>query len=271
MREPRKLRPSAYPPLGIIGTNNSRACRRCVAVSSAEPNRAVNGVQERGLAVSVPSHAVERRRPRGTRAVRPYPHSLSATRGSFRAGSLGDEGERAGDPRNFKPNRQAALVGAGGSIRRATPLSGHRDGFPGAVDRPVQRNLERLDDDGGGHARPEIDITAAGRVTLKSAYEDEYGDVVGGLDLSELSSVDPRWPNGQCRCLWFRLRVPLHAVECLPFDDQATIVEDLEGKSLEYVSDAFMEFTATLDRRAAWASEVGQFMRWLFCGPIPQA
>ena len=122
VREPRKLRPSAYPPLGIIGTNNSRACRRCVAVSSAEPNRAVNGAQERGLAVSVPSHAVERRRPRGTRAVRPSPHSLSATRGSFRAGSLGDEGERAGDPRNFKPNRQAALVGAEG-VFAAPPLS----------------------------------------------------------------------------------------------------------------------------------------------------
>ena len=94
-------------------------------------------------------------------------------------------------------------------------------------------------------------------------YENEYGDFVGGFDLSELSTVDPRWPSRQGRSLWFRLPPPLD--QHVPVDDQMAELEFLEEGGPE----EFRDFTEALDRPQAWQSSVGRYIRWLFCGPLP--
>ncbi len=95
------------------------------------------------------------------------------------------------------------------------------------------------------------------------AYENEYGDFVGGFDLSELSTVDPRWPSRQGRSLWFRLPPPRD--QHVPVDDQRAELEFLE----EGQPEEFKDFTEALDRPQAWQSSVGRYIRWLFCGPVP--
>lgn len=125
------------------------------------------------------------------------------------------------------------------------------------------------------HNRGRLDIaTACPYDQPFGAHENEYGDLVGGLDLSELSTIDPRWSSSQGRCLWFRLRVPpMCTLDDLPFDDQMVIADDIAHPSytnlnLPYHSEAFMDFTGTADRRDAWASDIGKFMHWLLCGTL---
>ena len=84
-----------------------------------------------------------------------------------------------------------------------------------------------------------------------------------GLPLWELHDyVDPRWPDGPGRRLWFRLPPP--ALADVPLDDQIAILNFLHLDPWD-----FQEFTETVDRKQAWESEVGRFVRWLFCGPPP--
>ena len=97
---------------------------------------------------------------------------------------------------------------------------------------------------------------------LFAPYQNEFDKYEGGLDLSQLSTVDPRWPNRQGRSLWFRLPPP-QQVEQVPEDDQLAQLEDIEY----YQPDAFRDFTEALDHRQAWQSPVGRYIRWLFCGP----
>jgi hypothetical protein len=99
------------------------------------------------------------------------------------------------------------------------------------------------------------------------AYENDFGEYVGGIDLDELSTVDPRWPS-RGRCLWFRLPPP-PSLEDVPGDDQMWFLKDIADRSL-FAYDVFREFTGTRDRRRAWDSEVGRFVHWLFCGPAPE-
>jgi hypothetical protein len=87
---------------------------------------------------------------------------------------------------------------------------------------------------------------------------DEY---VGGFDLSELNTVDPRWPHRQGRCLWFRLSPP--SMDLAPDDDQMYVLEWIGG------SDEFVEFTQTRDRVQAWNTPFARLLRWLFCGFMP--
>jgi hypothetical protein len=96
------------------------------------------------------------------------------------------------------------------------------------------------------------------------AYENEYDEYVGGFDLSELSTEDPRWPSGQGRSLWFRLPPP-RLREHIPEDDQLAQLEAIE----EFQPEAFQDFTETRDRWQAWQTPVGRYIRWLFCGPVP--
>jgi hypothetical protein len=120
----------------------------------------------------------------------------------------------------------------------------------------------------GLHRRGRVDITTSRPYEQPfGAYYDDYGYLAGGLDLSELSTVDPRWSSGPGRCLWFRLKVPVfHGVDnYFPFDDQMTILDEI----VEYQVDAFRDFAETLNRRDAWNSDTGRFIRWLFCGPLP--
>jgi hypothetical protein len=98
------------------------------------------------------------------------------------------------------------------------------------------------------------------------AYENAYGNYVGGFDLSELRTVDPRWPSGGGPSLWFCLPPP-RQVEQIPKDDQLAQLEFID----EYKPDPFRDFTETVDRKQAWQSEVGRYIRWLFCGPMPES
>jgi hypothetical protein len=96
-------------------------------------------------------------------------------------------------------------------------------------------------------------------------YQNEYDKYEGGLYLPELSTVDPRWPNRQGRSLWFRLPPP-RRVEQVPEDDQLTQFKFID----DYQPEAFRDFTEKLDREQAWQSEVGRYIRLLFCGPMPE-
>jgi hypothetical protein len=101
-------------------------------------------------------------------------------------------------------------------------------------------------------------------------FLNEYGDLVGGLDISELSSVDPRWPTGPGRVLWFRLPAPSVAD-----DDQSPLDESLSDDQIYWLedivaSDVFADFSEALNRREAWTTEAGRLIQWLFCGPLPE-
>ncbi|MCV7133652.1 hypothetical protein H7J06_11710 [Mycobacterium hodleri] len=94
------------------------------------------------------------------------------------------------------------------------------------------------------------------------AEVDYYGNQFGGLDLAEVTQyVDPRWPGRQGRCLWFRLPPPM--TESVPDDDQLIQLEALQEGIFP---EAFDEFTGTVDRRKAWESDAGRYLRWLLCG-----
>lgn len=98
------------------------------------------------------------------------------------------------------------------------------------------------------------------------AYQNEFDEFVGGVDLSELSIVDPRWPSRRGRSLWFRLPPPReHGL--VPANDQLVELEFLDDEQ----PDAFRDFTELLDREKAWRSPVGRYIRWLFCGPMPDS
>lgn len=87
------------------------------------------------------------------------------------------------------------------------------------------------------------------------------------IDLvSELGEVDPRWPRGRGRCLWFRL--PSRRGRSARWD-QAWAIRWLNGELTgddDWMPEAVWEFLGTLDRQRAWASEMGRFVAWLFCG-----
>ena len=109
----------------------------------------------------------------------------------------------------------------------------------------------------GGHLQ-----TAATRYPYErpfAPYRDEHGDYVGGVDLAELSHIDPRWPGRRSRRLWFRLPSPAK----VPPDDQIAVLNWLGVVR----PDSYEEFAGTVDRRQAWESAVGRFLRWLLCGP----
>jgi hypothetical protein len=94
---------------------------------------------------------------------------------------------------------------------------------------------------------------------------DYYGDQFGGIDLAEISQhADPRWPSRQGRCLWFRLPPPV--ADDVPEDDQLTCLELLQDG---FIPEALDEFIGTANRRHAWQSRVGRYLRWLLCGPGP--
>ena len=118
------------------------------------------------------------------------------------------------------------------------------------------------------HRRGRLDIST--RMPYDQPYGaqlNEYGEYVGGVDLSELATVDHRWPTGPGRHLWFRLKAPRDPEF---WDDQICIVAEIaEGHPVYGQAEDFEEFAATLDRSAAWNSTVGQFLRWLFCGSQP--
>lgn len=94
-----------------------------------------------------------------------------------------------------------------------------------------------------------------------SAYINHVDQLVGGVDLSELARIDPRWPNRTGRALWFRLPTPDR--DSLPNDDQLTILKFIA----EWRPDPFEDFVATLDHRQRWSTPIGQCLTWLFCGP----
>lgn len=87
---------------------------------------------------------------------------------------------------------------------------------------------------------------------------DRYEPPHRRIDLGELSLVDPRWPERPERCLWFRWPPPPRRK--VPKDDQLYLLRSLAA------GETFLEFVELLDRRQAWESEFGRFLRWLFCG-----
>ncbi|WP_156748741.1 hypothetical protein [Mycobacterium sp. 1482292.6] len=91
----------------------------------------------------------------------------------------------------------------------------------------------------------------------------EYGGLaVGGVDLNELNSVDDRWPRHPGRALWFRLSLP-DDLDDIPRDDQILILGDIA----EFRPDPFLDFVEAIDHEKRWATPMGQFLVWLFCGP----
>ncbi|MCV6966079.1 hypothetical protein H7J50_20030 [Mycobacterium intermedium] len=82
-----------------------------------------------------------------------------------------------------------------------------------------------------------------------------------GVDLQELRLVDNRWPEGPEKCLWLRLPPP--PPDDVPENDQLFFLNGFaEGPDL------FLDFVEAIDRNLAWQSEVGRFLRWLFCGSL---
>jgi len=67
---------------------------------------------------------------------------------------------------------------------------------------------------------------------------DYYGNQFGGIDLAGISEyADPRWPNRQGLCLWFRLPPP--AADDVPDDDQLAML----GLRVDgFIPEAFDEF-----------------------------
>lgn len=98
-----------------------------------------------------------------------------------------------------------------------------------------------------------------------SAHINHVDQLVGGVDLFELSRVDPRWPSRTGRALWFRLPAPDH--EAIPEDDQLAVLHFID----EWRPDPFEDFVATLDRQRRWSTATGQCLKWLFCGHSPAA
>jgi hypothetical protein len=91
---------------------------------------------------------------------------------------------------------------------------------------------------------------------------DYYGNQFAGVDLSEISQyADARWPSRQGRCLWFRLPPPI--ADYVPEDDQVNCLELLQDG---FIPEAIDEFLGTIDRRKAWSSRTGSYLRWLLCG-----
>lgn len=95
------------------------------------------------------------------------------------------------------------------------------------------------------------------------AQVDHCGNRFGGIDLAEIGRyADPRWPGRQGRHMWFRLPPPI--TEHVPDDDQLIRLELLQEG---FIPEAIDEFTGTTDRSAAWRSDTGRYLCWLFCGP----
>lgn len=117
-------------------------------------------------------------------------------------------------------------------------------------------------------------LARAGRVQISErcpyddpflAQVDYYGNQFGGIDLAEISQyADPRWPNRQGRCLWFRLPPPV--ADDVPDDDQLAMLGLLVDG---FIPEAFDEFMGTINRRQAWNSQTGRYLLWLLCGPRP--
>lgn len=96
-----------------------------------------------------------------------------------------------------------------------------------------------------------------------AAYVNYWNQLVGGIDLNELSKVDSRWPSSPGRALWFRLSRPHLAHEPTPEDDQLAVLDFIET----WRPESFEDFAATLDHDHRWTTPTGRFLTWLFCGP----
>lgn len=94
------------------------------------------------------------------------------------------------------------------------------------------------------------------------AYLNHVDRLVGGIDLAELTRVDPRWPSRTGRALWFRLPPPTRDV--IPRDDQLGVLDFIA----KWRPDPFEDFVAMLDRRRRWSTPTGQCLAWLFCGSL---
>jgi hypothetical protein len=93
-----------------------------------------------------------------------------------------------------------------------------------------------------------------------AGYCSENGKCVGAVNLAELHAIDSRWPPRHGRRVWFRLAPPQR--QEIPVDDQIAVLNYLDTHRPE----EFEDFAATLDRRRAWDSPVGQLLMWLLCG-----
>lgn len=100
-----------------------------------------------------------------------------------------------------------------------------------------------------------------------AAYINYLSQLVGGVDLNELSKVDRRWPSSPGRALWFRLTAPHPDHAPIPEDDQLAVLDFIET----WRPEAFEDFAATLDHERRWTTPTGRFLAWLFCGPISDA
>ena len=99
-----------------------------------------------------------------------------------------------------------------------------------------------------------------------AAYFNYAHQLVGGIDLNELSMVDTRWPSGSGRTLWFRLPPPHPDREPIPKDDQLAVFNVIET----WRPDSFEDFAASIDHASRWTTHTGRFLAWLFCGPPGQ-
>lgn len=126
------------------------------------------------------------------------------------------------------------------------------------IDSPRSRRVSLHRAIHGLHDRGELDISLELPHDLGD-HIDDFGDYVHGVDLSELSDLDPRWPRHP-GALWFRQKPSDLDLVQPPPDDQIWILTRIQ------VDDDFVDFAATRDRRQAWSTETGRFIRWLLCG-----
>ena len=97
-------------------------------------------------------------------------------------------------------------------------------------------------------------------------YIDTHARPVGGIDLTELTHMDPRWPTRPRQAVWFRLPPPHPHYEDVPVDDQAAVINTIEG---EWTPEPFEDFVESIDPLGRWYTPVGQFLTWIFCGSRP--
>ena len=108
-------------------------------------------------------------------------------------------------------------------------------------------------------------VRALAREGLVQTHAEPYPHRIGGLDLSELSRVDARWPVRSGPRLWFRLPGPPDIEDVIlddHYDDQVAAVLTFQV----YRPEPFEDFVGATDRVGRWATPTGQFLAWVFCG-----
>lgn len=117
-------------------------------------------------------------------------------------------------------------------------------------------------------------LEAAGELESRGSfpYPEAFG--VDGLDSTELSRIDPRWPHRSGRSLWFRIPPPWTLYYDV-WDYDGLIPAEVPDTDAAYVVDFlhlgrpdwFDDFCGAIDRRRRWLTPHGRLVTWIFCGP----